>query len=71
MYYLMPRNPTTLMKWKIPLKTLNSLEVPKLTLEEIVNLCSCIFSKEIEFLMKNFPRKKISGSEGSLVNFTK
>lgn len=50
---------------------MNSLKVrlPQLIWEEIDNLNICISIKEIEFLIKNFPTKKNSGTDSYAHSF--
>ena len=50
---------------------LERLQLPKFTKEEIDPLNKPISIKEIESLINNLPKKKTSGPDGFLVNFTK
>ena len=50
---------------------LERFQLPKFTKEEIDPLNKPISIKEIESLINNLPKKKTSGPDGFLVNFTK
>ena len=50
---------------------LERLQLPKFTKEEIDPLNKPTSIKEMESLINNLPKKKTSGPDGFLVNFTK
>lgn len=43
--------------------------LPTLTLEGIENLNSCMYIKEIEFVIKNLPTKNIPGPDDFIIQF--